>query len=147
MSRTISGSCRTAPGARQHALCRGAEPGGVLPDAGNEVAARHVRRQDDDRRLPGTHRVRHDGGTASYAGGIINIDALREYRARSLWGNWLKDLRTEQFRLIYEHTIYEPNRALKEPPLKHAENDVVVRAAIQRLHDLGIWVPPADAGD
>ena len=85
------------------------------------------------------------GGTASYAGGIINIDALREYRARSLWGNWLKDLRTEQFRIIYERTIYEPNRAIKEPPLKHAENDVVVRAVIQRLHEQGIWVPPADA--
>ncbi len=86
------------------------------------------------------------GGTASYAGGIINIEALREYRARSLWGNWLKDLRTEQFRLIYERSLYEPNRALSRPPLQHAENDVVVRSAIQRLHDLGVWVPPASAG-
>lgn len=89
---------------------------------------------------------RHDaGGAASYAGGIVNIDALREYRARSLWGNWLKDLRTEQFRLIYEQSLYEPNRALKQPPLQHAENDVVIRAAIRRMHDLDIWVRPADA--
>jgi predicted amidohydrolase len=89
---------------------------------------------------------RHDsGGAASYAGGIVNIDALREYRARSLWGNWLKDLRTEQFRLIYEQSLYEPNRALKQPPLQHAANDVVIRAAIRRMHDLDIWVPPADA--
>ena len=89
---------------------------------------------------------RHDsGGAASYAGGIVNIDALREYRARSLWGNRLKDLRTEQFRLIYEQSLYEPNRALKQPPLQHAENDVVIRAAIRRMHDLDIWVPPADA--
>jgi predicted amidohydrolase len=82
------------------------------------------------------------GGTASYAGGIINIEALREYRARSLWGNWLKDLRTEQFRLIYDRPLYPINRCLKEPPLRHAENDKVVRAAIDRMHELGIWAPP-----
>ena len=36
------------------------------------------------------------GGGASYAAGIIDVEALRQYRARSRWGNWLKDLRTEQ---------------------------------------------------
>jgi hypothetical protein len=89
---------------------------------------------------------RHDaGGTASYAGGIINIEALREYRARSLWGNWLKDLRTEQFRAIYEQSLYEANLAMRRPPVRHAENDVIVRAAINRMYELDIWVPPADA--
>jgi len=82
------------------------------------------------------------GGTASYAGGIINIEALREYRAQSLWGNWLKDLRTEQYRLIYDQSLYEPNRAISCAPLRHAENDVVVRSMIRRLHELDIWVPP-----
>jgi predicted amidohydrolase len=38
-------------------VCRSAQSGLVLPDARNEIAARHVRRQDHDRRLPGTHRV------------------------------------------------------------------------------------------
>ena len=82
------------------------------------------------------------GGSASYAGGIINIEALREYRARSLWGNWLKDLRTEQFRLIYDRPLYPMNRCLQEPPLRHAENDKVVRAAIDRMHEAGIWKRP-----
>jgi predicted amidohydrolase len=86
---------------------------------------------------------KHDaGGTASYAGGIINIEALREYRARSLWGNWLKDLRTEQYRLIYDRPLFEKNRCLTELPLKHAENDLVFRAATQRMVDRGIWTPP-----
>jgi predicted amidohydrolase len=88
---------------------------------------------------------RHDaGGAASYAGGIINIEALREYRARSLWGNWLKDLRTEQFRVIYEQSIYEANLAMRQPPVRHAQNDVIVRSAIKRMYELDIWVPPAD---
>jgi len=83
------------------------------------------------------------GGTASYAGAIIDIEALRQYRARSLWGNWLKDLRTEQYRLIYDQPIYEKNRCLTRPPLKHAENDKVVRAATRRLVDRGVWKLPA----
>ena len=83
------------------------------------------------------------GGAASYAGAIIDIEALRQYRARSLWGNWLKDLRTEQFRLIYDEPIYEQNRCIKNPPLKHAENDEVVKASIERMYERGIWKRPA----
>lgn len=83
------------------------------------------------------------GGGASYAGAIINIEALREYRERTLWGNWLKDLRTEQYRLIYDEPLYEKNRCLTEAPLKHADNDEVVRAAVERVFDRGIWKRPA----
>jgi len=83
------------------------------------------------------------GGTASYAGAIINIEALREYRERSMWGNWLKDLRTEQYRLIYDQPLYEKNRCLTEPPLKHADNDKVVREAVERVFEQGIWKRPA----
>ena len=85
----------------------------------------------------------HSGGTASYAGGIIDIEALRQYRARSLWGNWLRDLRTEQYRIIYDEPIYEKNRCLDKPPLRHDENDVVVRAATERMFERGIWKKPA----
>lgn len=84
------------------------------------------------------------GGGASYAGAIIDIEALRQYRARTLWGNWLKDLRTEQYRIIYDEPIYEKNRCLTEPPLKHAENDEVVRSAVERMFERGIWKRPAE---
>ncbi len=83
------------------------------------------------------------GGSASYAGAIVDIEALRQYRARSLWGNWLKDLRTEQYRLIYDRPIYEKNRCLTRPPLKHAENDRVVRAAVELMLERDIWKRPA----
>ena len=82
------------------------------------------------------------GGAASYGGAIINIEALREYRERSMWGNWIKDLRTEQYRLIYDQPLYEKNRCLDEPPLKHAPNDEVVRAARDRVFERGIWKRP-----
>jgi predicted amidohydrolase len=83
------------------------------------------------------------GGVASYAGAIINIDALREYRERTLWGNWLKDLRTEQYRPIYAEPQYEKNRCIDQPPLKNAENDVVVKAAVERMFERGIYKRPA----
>lgn len=82
------------------------------------------------------------GGAASYAGAIIDIEALRQYRTRSLWGNWLKDLRTEQYRIIYDEPIYEKNRALNEPPLKHADHDEVMRGNIKQLIERGIYKGP-----
>jgi predicted amidohydrolase len=90
-------------------------------------------------RLLSNHR---SGGAASYAGAIIDIEALRQYRERTLWGNWLKDLRTEQYRLIYDQPLYEKNRCLTEPPLKHADNDKVVRGAVERVFQRGIWTRP-----
>ena len=83
------------------------------------------------------------GGAASYAGAIIDIEGLRKYRQESMWGNWLKDLRTEQYRLIYEQPLYEKNRCIDQPPLKHAANDEVVRGAVERVFERGIWKRPA----
>jgi len=91
-------------------------------------------------RVIGCHE---SGGAASYTGAIIDIEALREYRTRTLWGNWLKDLRTEQYRIIYDQPLYEKNRCLTTPPLRHAENDRVVRQAVQRMIDLGIYRKPS----
>jgi len=82
------------------------------------------------------------GGNATFAGAIIDIEALRQYRARSMWGNWLRDLRTEQYRLIYDKPIYEKNRCLTRPPLKHAENDKVVQATTKRMVERGIYKLP-----
>ena len=90
-------------------------------------------------RIIGTHKA---GGAASYSGAIINIEALREYREQSLWGNWLKDLRTEQYRLIYDAPLYEKNRAMDKPPLKHAENDAGVRSAVERMFERDIYKRP-----
>jgi hypothetical protein len=83
------------------------------------------------------------GGGASYAAGIIDLEALRQYRARSRWGNWLKDLRTEQYRPIYDQPLYDKNRCLLEPPMKHADNDRVVDESVQRMFDRGIWKRPS----
>jgi predicted amidohydrolase len=84
------------------------------------------------------------GGIASYAGAIIDIEALRQYRSRSLWGNWLKDLRTEQYRCIYRESLFEPNMYLdKAHKVGHAEMDEINREAIERMFERGIWKRPS----
>ena len=83
------------------------------------------------------------GAGPSYAGGIIDVEALRQYRTRSLWGNWLRDLRTEQFRCIYEQAIYPNNLGMGKHPGRHADHDEIRRQVMQTLVDRGTFQKPA----
>jgi predicted amidohydrolase len=88
---------------------------------------------------------RHDyGAGSSYCGGAIDIESLREFRARSPLMNWMKDLRTEVLSLIYEQPIYPKNLWLKRTPMKHAEyRTEVLERQIQLMQDRGIFALPA----
>src|SRR5207248_8212563 len=59
------------------------------------------------------------GGGSTYVAGVIDIEALRDHRARAQWDNWLKDLRTELYQILYEKPIYPKNLYLKREPMKH----------------------------
>ena len=61
----------------------------------------------------------------------------------NLNSNWMKDLRTEIFRRMYEEPIHPANLWLEQHPKSHAEVDEVYRANIQRLIDRGTFTPPA----
>jgi predicted amidohydrolase len=96
---------------------------------------------DHKGRVVGQHLY---GGGSSYVAGTIDIEALRDHRARSLVTNWMKDLRTEQYQLIYERPIYPKNLYLDRKPFTHAEfRREVIDAQVARMHQLGIWKPPA----
>ncbi|MEY4226660.1 MAG: hypothetical protein RL190_1417 [Actinomycetota bacterium] len=84
-------------------------------------------------------------GANSFCAGIIDIEALRQFRAMNLNSNWMKDLRTELFRDMYDAPIHPANLWLEQDPLSHAEVDEVYRANIQRLVERGAWTPPATA--
>lgn len=83
------------------------------------------------------------GSGSSYAGAIIDIESLREYRERSLFGNWMKDLRTEQFKLIYEEPLFAKNLCLDRAPLKHKDTHEIYRQHVRQLIERGIWVESA----
>ncbi len=48
----------------------------------------------------------------------------------------------EQYRPIYAEPQYEKNGCLDTPPLKHAENDEVVHAAVERMFECDIYKRP-----
>ena len=87
---------------------------------------------------------RHEYGAGStYVGGVIDIEALRDHRARAQWDNWLKDLRTELYQLVYEKPIYPKNLYLKRAPMKHAEyREKVIEPQVRLMHERGIWAKP-----
>jgi beta-ureidopropionase len=74
---------------------------------------------------------------------VIDIDALRDHRARAQWDNWMKDLRTELYQILYERPIYPKNLYLKRVPMKHKEyRDKVIKRQIKLMQDRGIWAKP-----
>ena len=83
------------------------------------------------------------GGSSTYVAGVIDIEALRDHRARAQWDNWLKDLRTELYQMLYEQPIYPKNLYLDREPMKHAEyKEKVIQRQIELMHERGIWAKP-----
>ena len=93
-------------------------------------------------RIVGQHAY---GGTSGYVAGTVDIGALRDFRARAQWGNWMKDLQTEQYQLIYEQEIYPKNLYLNRDPYKHQEfREKVTDPLVKKLQKKGIWTPPSE---
>jgi predicted amidohydrolase len=87
---------------------------------------------------------RHDySGASSWVAGTIDVEALRHFRAHSKWGNWMKDLTTEQYQLIYERPVYPKNLYAERAPYKHDEyREQVLQPNIDRLTEAGVYAPP-----
>jgi predicted amidohydrolase len=82
-------------------------------------------------------------GANTFVAGIVDIEALRHFRTMNLNSNWMKDLRVEVFRRMYEEPIHPRNLWLTEEPKRHAEVDEIYRENIRRLIERGSFTPPA----
>src|SRR5215470_13933507 len=87
---------------------------------------------------------RHDySGGSSWVAGTIDVEALRKFRASAQWDNWIKDLTTEQYQLIYEEPIYPKNLYLDRAPYTHPEyRREVIDRQIELMHERDIWRRP-----
>jgi beta-ureidopropionase len=86
---------------------------------------------------------RQEYGGGAYVAGVIDIEAMRDHRARAQWDNWLKDLRTKLYQILYEKPIYPKNLYLKREPVKHAEYpQKVIKRQIRLMYDRDIWKKP-----
>jgi predicted amidohydrolase len=91
-------------------------------------------------RIVGQHLY---GAGSSYVAGTIDVDALRHHRTHAQWDNWMKDLRTEIYQLVYEEPIYPKNLYLDRAPFTHAEfREQVIEKQIDRMIERAIWKRP-----
>jgi predicted amidohydrolase len=76
----------------------------------------------------------------------IDIEHLRRMRMANGLYNQFKDLRTEQYRAIYEKPIYPKNQYLAEPPAEGwlAREDATRAKNIQTLVERGVLTPPSN---
>jgi predicted amidohydrolase len=86
----------------------------------------------------------HDyGAGSSYCAGVVDIEGLREFRTRSPLMNWIKDLRTEIIRPIYDREIYPKNLWLDQQPVHHDEyEEMVTEKQIDEMVEQDVFVPP-----
>ncbi|MFT7262311.1 MAG: beta-ureidopropionase [Halioglobus sp.] len=97
-----------------------------------------------------SHIVDYRGEVMSYSSsgyntvvsGIIDIEALRQFRAMNLNSNWLKDLRTELFKDMYSEPIHPKNLWMTEDPAHHNAVDKIYRQNIETLYERGTWTRP-----
>ncbi|WP_430335872.1 nitrilase-related carbon-nitrogen hydrolase [Rhodococcus sp. ACT016] len=82
-------------------------------------------------------------GANSVVAGMIDIEALRQFRMMNLNSNWLKDVRTELFRRMYDRPIHPANLWLEQEPVRHAAADEIYRGNIRLLVERGTYTPPA----
>ncbi len=57
-------------------------------------------------------------------------------------GNWIRDLRTEIYKLIYEEPIWPKNLAIEKPPGKHADSAKLADEITMKLIKRGVWKAP-----
>ncbi|MGO9604426.1 MAG: nitrilase-related carbon-nitrogen hydrolase [Candidatus Binataceae bacterium] len=80
------------------------------------------------------------GGSSTYLAGVIDVEALRHHRDHAQWDNWLKDVRTELYQLLYKEPIYPKNLYLNREPMKHEEyRREVIDRQIALMIQRGIW--------
>ena len=91
-------------------------------------------------RIAGQHLY---GAGSSYVAGTIDVDALRHHRTHAQWDNWMKDLRTEIYQLVYQEPIYPKNLYLDRAPFTHAEfRKEVIERQIDLMIERDIWRRP-----
>jgi predicted amidohydrolase len=91
--------------------------------------------------------ARHAGDGNSFISAPIDIEALRYWRTKVSFGAWIKDLRTEQFQLLYREPIMPKNRFMAKPPGSRSERMEVERTNVEKLIKRGVYTRPGRWAD
>jgi predicted amidohydrolase len=87
------------------------------------------------------------GPGESLVSAIINVDGLRDFRVRAQWQNLAKDLRVEEYKVIYDAMmarggIYPSNLCMDEPPLTEEQQLELVKNQVNKMVSRGIYTAP-----
>ena len=86
-------------------------------------------------------------GGEALVSAIINIDGLRDFRLRGQWQNLAKDMRVEEYKVIYDAMmakggIYPKNLCMDEPPFTEEDQVELVKHQVNKMVKLGIYTAP-----
>jgi predicted amidohydrolase len=70
-----------------------------------------------------------------YLAAEINIDALRHYREKAKFQNWIPYIRSEIYQKLYEQPIWPKNN----PNMRHEEAELVFNKAVESLQQRGTY--------
>lgn len=98
-----------------------------------------------------SHIVDYYGNIISYSASgnntivaaVIDIEQLRQFRVMNLNSNWIKDLRVELFKHMYDEPIHPKNLWMDQEPVLHDAADQIYRENIQCLLNRGTFTAPA----
>ena len=121
--------------------------GGIYMPGGEDFKMSNGRSQIIDYR--GQVISEYLSGGEALVSGILNIDGLRDFRVRGQWQNLAKDMRVEEYKIIYDAMmakggIYPKNLCIEEPPLTEEGQLELVKNQVNKMVDMGIYTPPPD---
>ena len=87
------------------------------------------------------------GGGETLVSAMLNVDGLRDFRVRGQWQNLAKDLRIEEYKVIYDAQmakggIYPRNLAMDKPPMTEQQQHELVKHQVNKMVDWGVYTPP-----
>lgn len=89
------------------------------------------------------------GSGETWVSGLIDIEALRDFRLRGQWQNLVKDLRVEEYKVIYDAAmakggIYPTNLCMEDPPFDEADQKELVKHQVNKMVEWGVYTPTRD---
>ena len=89
------------------------------------------------------------GSGEAWVSGIIDIEQLRDFRLRGQWQNLVKDIRVEEYKVIYDAMmakggIYPKNLCMEDPPFDEADQKELVKNQVNKMVEWGVYTPTTD---
>jgi predicted amidohydrolase len=89
------------------------------------------------------------GSGETWISGLIDIEGLRDFRLRGQWQNLAKDLRIEEYKVIYDAMmakggIYPRNLCMEDPPFDEADQKELVKHQVNKMVEWGVYTPTQD---